>query len=1319
MNKKKHLLFIILTVILCISVMFTAIACDDKKDTPEEEEKATQLFTNGDFSVTSGETYPLTPGSWTGALGYTSAPSGSDNLIAGVIDTEDKAFSKNRRTYGRVANPGKSFDTADGDSSNLLMIYNKANTFYKYTSSSISLTANHYYKLSFAIKTVNLSSNNSENRLAGANVFVNGSAYAEYTGINTNGEWQYKELYIQNGSSSGSFTVVAQLGGGSSSDTAALTSGHAFFDNFVLTDLTDVEEDETAFTQDDFDNVTIGTDGATTTQKYSTLLGDTDMNYTTGNASPYTASKYSTITGFGNGDNAWSSSSYVEKGILDTSITSTLTTSYGDKTRLDLTTPSNSLNSKVLYIQNKRATAYGYRNQTSYTLNSGENTYYKISVMVRTHIPDANKGATLKLTTGSGADNDLGIKINNINNSEWTEYSFVIKANQIRNRSVYLEMWLGEGGQEDTDTHVIGSAFFDCISFSTATEEEYNSTEENSQVATKADLTTDMANINSIDGNIFNNDIHSDNLPINSTTSGVVSTEDTAWSNSQFSSVENPKSALSNNPEVIVINNFLPTSYRLSNIFRNSSGAVDKNGSLGTILPNSNYIISFWVKTKDIKSGSGLTASLNRFENKNNLSLDNVAAGNYASFFTSSSEFTAINTEDLKDYVSEGNNGYTEFAFYVQGNELVNSELALSFALGSGDKTSSASHISGYAFISNITIEKIEPTEYTSATASTVLKKLSLQSAAGSNEVSSNGFFNYINTTDTLSQYSSETLGEGKEVFNGDGKLSDVYGIPTGWTISNSALLDNDGESLTDASSGKALAGVVDLTSEKHKAAMNTLTGSETANIEQLKDKGLVGYNVEDYPHILMLKTNNVSKFNYTSSNLSLSANSYYMVTVWARTISNDDRFSIVLSSTTNTSVNDTYEFSGIEGHTDWKQYSFFIQTGYSSVTAKLSLYAGNNNTDAAVSSTVFFANASYASISEDAYNAGVEGGTEAEYKLIKESWLTDTFDQTSGDASLATPSGWTGATLDKDASSDEDHLAAGVFNKNSSDWGDLDLDADNDSAIVDAIFNDTDTTIGNKTLVIYNKQNTAYGYTSNSISLKEDTYYKISIWLLTYGLKSTDSATVTLKINNLSYVFGKLSTSELTANEQARRINTSDYSDGSEKIGVWTQYNFYVKTEAKVTASATLSISLGADSGDDEALWMSGYVFADNFLTETISEEEFIARQPVEGETEDTIDESIIDSALVPNNFRIVFTTEDADAKAPEDDSTENGGNDNSFLWLYITSGVIGGLIVIVVIAWLIKKFAPKRKFGAKSKASYDKNSDVKNNDRKNKYNS
>lgn len=1318
MNKKKHLLFIILTVILCISVMFTAIACEDEKDTPEEE-TVTKLFTNGDFSTTSGETYPLTPGSWTGALGYSSAPSGADNLIAGVIDTEDSSYSKNRKTYGRVANPGKSFTLGDNDSTNVLMIYNKNNTFYKYTSSSISLTANHYYKLSFAVKTLNLSSNNNENSLAGANVFVTGSAYAEYTGINTNGEWQYKELYIQSGSSSGSFTVVAQLGAGTSSDTAALTSGHAFFDNFVLTDLTDVDDDETAFTEEDFNKITIGTTGDTTVAKYSALLGDVDMNYTSGSTSPYSASKYTTVAGFGNGDNAIISSSYVEKGILDVSKTPTLTTSYGDKTVLNLTTPSASANSKILYIQNKKATAFGYRNQALYNVKSGSDTYYKISVMVRTDIPDANSGATLKLTTGSGADNDLGYKIENINNSEWTEYSFVIKANQIRSRSVYLEMWLGQGGQED-NTHVIGSAFFDCISFTKVTQNDYENA--NSNVSTQVDFTTSTDNIKTIDNDLFKNDINADNLPVNSTTFNTADTSN--WTNSAFSSIENPGSAVDTKPNILVINNFLPTSYAISNIFRSTDGNITRSNDnqLNNILPNSYYIISFWVKTQNINSGSGLTATLKRFDNPDNLSLDGVKASNYSSFFTSSSEFTAINTEDLTDYKSEGNNNYTEFAFYVQGNELKTAELALSFALGSGDKTSSASHISGYAFISNISIEKIEPTEYTSASASTVIKKLSLLSSAGSNEVSSNGYFNFINTTDTLSQYNE--IAESKKIFDENGKLQDVYGVPTGWTVSNSDLLDKDGDSLTEVSYTKALAGIIDFTSTTHTDALNTIldgnnNGDRKAGVEQISNV-LTGYNTDDYPHILMLRTNNLAKFNYTSSNLSLSANSYYIVSVWARTATTEDKLSIVLSSTTNTSTDDNYKFSNIAGHTDWKQYTFFIQTGYSAVTAKLSLYAGSNSSDTHTSSTAFFANASYASISEDAYNAGISVSDPTDYGMLNESWLTDTFDQSSGDDSLSTPSGWTGATVDTDASSDDEHVASGVFNKNISDWGDLDLDADNDSNIVDAIFNDTKTKIGNKTLVIYNKQNTAYGYTSNSISLAEDTYYKISIWILTYGLNSGDSATVTLKLNNLSYVFGKLSTSELTANEQARRINTSTYdAEGNETIGVWTQYNFYVRTEKGVTATATLNVALGAESGDNEELWRSGYVFADNFLTEKITESDFIARQPVEGETDETIDNSIIASDLVPNNFRIVFTSNDADAEEPTDEEENNGGSDTSYLWLYITSGVIGGLILIVVIVWLIKKFAPKRKFGTKKKATYDKNSDAKNNDRKNKYNS
>ena len=66
MNKTRRFLMILLVLALCIGVMFSAIACDpDDADEEEDDNAPTELFTNGNFETTSGDTYPLTPSSWT------------------------------------------------------------------------------------------------------------------------------------------------------------------------------------------------------------------------------------------------------------------------------------------------------------------------------------------------------------------------------------------------------------------------------------------------------------------------------------------------------------------------------------------------------------------------------------------------------------------------------------------------------------------------------------------------------------------------------------------------------------------------------------------------------------------------------------------------------------------------------------------------------------------------------------------------------------------------------------------------------------------------------------------------------------------------------------------------------------------------------------------------------------------------------------------------------------------------------------------------------------------------------------------------------
>ncbi|MEG1608867.1 MAG: hypothetical protein RR348_03285, partial [Clostridia bacterium] len=75
-----------------------------------------------------------------------------------------------------------------------------------------------------------------------------------------------------------------------------------------------------------------------------------------------------------------------------------------------------------------------------------------------------------------------------------------------------------------------------------------------------------------------------------------------------------------------------------------------------------------------------------------------------------------------------------------------------------------------------------------------------------------------------------------------------------------------------------------------------------------------------------------------------------------------------------------------------------------------------------------------------------------------------------------------------------------------------------------------------------------------------------------------------------------------------------------------------------------------------------------------------------------DKLDESSLSAEAAKTNFRIVFTKDDANAEEGQEPGAEPAKKAN-LNWLYITSGVVGGVIVIVVVIVIVKKVAPKRK--------------------------
>lgn len=1223
MNKKRHFLTALIVVVMCVCLVVSFVACaNNEKENNENTETNNELFTNGQFTLTTGENYPLTPSSWTSASGTSSAPSGSDNLIAGVIDTSEKSFKSNKKTYGNINNPGK----VGANDDNVLMIYNKNATSYKYTSSGVKLNKNSYYKLTFAVKTLITSTTSN----SGVYAYVNGDAYAAFEAVNTNGEWKTYTVYFQTSNiADNNINLVLSLG-----KESTYTSGHAFFDDVVLTNLTDVKEGETAFTQTDFDNVAINE----TTAKYSMIVGDKEFDYTSSSSSSvFNPVKYNGQQGSGSNGSAPSSSNYIDKGIVDTSVTKT--TPLGDGT-IDLTAAPNAVGSKVLMLNNKKDTAYGYR--ASSAIRFGASKYYALSIYVRTNILNG-KGATLKLTNGTSTD-ERNITIDEINtNDAWQQVTFYVESNAKRHNDLYLEMWLGQGGKDDTNTHVKGIALFDSVSFKEITAEEYNGQSTN-KFSLKSTTPEDP-----IDQSKFANTTYDDTI---------------ATDRSEFK-VENG---------LLTINNILPTATTISNFTKNDDDKlVSTNGY--TIYPNTYYLVSVMFKTEIADKNKGLNINLIS-ENKD------AKSDKYEDKKTTSASLTNLNSTNLEDNIIS--DGYTEAKFFVKGGHYDSKIVGLEFVLGTGKGTQSSAHVIGKVIIKSMSVEKITASEYNAVSSDTLTKTTSFEESAGENEIASNGQFKLIDSAATKELYK-------ENIFTNEGKLDKHMAVPKGWTITNKSAI-------TD---GNSRSGVIDLNS----TSLMTELGLVTDNFFE----GFEGATLENNPTVLGINSIDSKAIGYSSNTVSLSANSYYVFSVWAK--SNGSNITIELSTKSGNGKETKYHnITPVDSK--WHRYYIYVETGIASVSLKLSLYAGNPQASSNTNNGwVFYDNAKYVSIDENTYKQGAKLESSTTTNVLAQSWLVDSFESTSQDG-ISNPSNWSGSLIDSEAKSDSENLTAGVFDRTTGDWSKLNIDPDKAPTVANAIFDDSKN-IGDSVLAIYNKNAGAYKYSSTSTNLKADTYYKISVWVLTYGLAKDDSATVTLKLNNQTYTFGKLISDKSTAYDKNRLINTSTYAeDGTETIGTWKELNYYVKTDKDVTASATLSVGLGYSGKDN---WKDGYVFADNFSVTAITEEEFIERKVVEGETEETIDESLIADELVPNNFRIVFTEESANAEedlnADKEENTDDNKNKNDLLWLWITSGIVGGVIVIAVIVVMIRKFAPKKKNRKLTSKKSSKSNKSKNN--------
>lgn len=903
--------------------------------------------------------------------------------------------------------------------------------------------------------------------------------------------------------------------------------------------------------------------------------------------------------------------------------------------------------------------------------------YYKVTVSLNTKYVENGK-AYLALGKSKDLSDNTVIEIaqKDSENNGWNEYTFYVYANENTADELYFHFGLGK--DSDDKNKAKGYILVDDLKI-----------EETDDTTQTGDYVTDNrfkpADNKLTDAFVNKSGTDINGVPVTITGDGEeFSADDKTPYVSSIFSARNRK-------------------------FTSAKATLAKFQTKATLQKDTYYRFSVWVRTVDVPSTSGVVLTV--YDGDNDL---NSAAKAIATF-------AAVTTDkDLADS-SSSLNGYRELVCYFHTASLQNQDVTFEISLGSGGAFTSSTLFSGTAYIANASLVETDYTKYNGASASGTYEKKYDWYETLSSETFTNGQFQKYNYSDT------KFFKDGGVNEKGEFQ-STSFGVPSGWTLKG----EKD----------KAVAGIVDVNREN---LLNNLATKLGITAEVLKavpvdanDKPVETFGIyaggNSYLLINSADVEGLAKesvrVGYVSNSFTLNANSYYKISVMVKVI--NGQASVYLMTDNNIAeTNVDSKFENIEASTasqtgGWKRYTFYVKTGFSSISATLGLYLGgqdkdialtdanmvladglngkyvkkaaneyevyNKNThkdatetynykDSAKGGTVLFDYVIKEDISESVYNAKTASATASaadEYEETKRVEMNlDSFGlATTPDENKPTsPKGWTKTSLTKDT--DTEQLQSGVIYST-----------------------DYKAHSGESCLIIpyLNTAGASY-YASDAKTLTKDGFYKISVWAkLSEG--HTGKAYITLVATNYG--------------ENSKYV---DYASQTIEVDSteWKEYVFFIKAPSSDTKidkygenakDLSLKIRLGfGESADNKA---SGYVLFDDVLIEKldVKADEFDKhvkefKDANAGLTVNTVKYSAIDKEEE--------TTPD---KEPDKENNKDSGK--NFNWVIFTSVAFGAIVVIAVAAFFIKKYLPKHKEGKqqvdKKKTSKKKEDDYKN---------
>ena len=1274
-------------------------------------------------------------------------------------------------------------------------------TAYGYTSSSFTIAKGGYYKLSVDVLTKDIKG--SENGTPGARIYVSSNTYAEFDAIDTQGQWVTYSVIIEGSpSSSSTLSVMLALGKYSLSYTTGLTTGYAVFDNLTLTKLESGDEyaqavlnektnNENAKTTTTatlkvsngrFDFGTTSLSSSATPNGWSLVTGNSGSNDSAPSSLGYNAiidaskfadnyNKYSTTYYTKSEADPDKKSSYVPAGSLEA-----IANENNDNRIQKLI--DGSVGTNVFMLSQQLMTAQGVKSSRSITIE--KNKLYALSLNVYTYgvhgagasiILSGSDGKDIVIKGISAAPSDnvfIGsTKIDSnsyaagtdqgVTTDGWKTYTFYIQGNQFKDYSYNMTVWLGtEGTSSNTaveytnwnsdktqttykanGTFSNGWLFMDELNLKEIAADDVPSTlvkdvnEKQTLDLTEAgmsayeglkvDLTT--TNMSPFDGMLANTTGTSsqEGIDVIADTNGIpqgwVSNFDLTDSKAPLAKGLVSEGVVELEKDALPYDTVDKHAYQIK-ITGDSRYEIETQTF--TIEKNKFYRISVWVKTIDVKETSGAYVYL-------------VKKGDTVKDDSTLTTFSQINTNSDENGFDAYLNDWCELTMLVKGSEKEDVTVSLKFALGSGDRWASSTLTSGSMFVANVNGASISQTVYDNTSTGTYVKNVNLASASSSYTFT-NGAFDDYDTKD-------ENLEEGKSL-----NEQNAAATPSNWTFSDKTLKPNTSES-------NLVAGIVALNTTDNKSFSHSdQTTAVFPNVAPSVFDSFYGnfYDVNtdlaSFPgkkaQLLAIGSNNGTTgyaAGFSSGSVTLSANGYYALSVYARTVGNTT-FSIYLTGessvdSTNESGASAFVETKTASESEWAKYTFYIRTGQSSVSVKLNLWLGQDTTygtvegetselqaeNAKSNGTVFFDNVTYNTIDEDTYDKA-ETSDVANETIHKLSFLTDSFDSLSSAVEsrkeLSTPNGWTGTvsgtTSSKATKSGIVYADRNFYEVETVDGVDYarilgaDYTVDSDEAtptdeeIADAkkearFEGKTDEEIiatlkeekvvalkkanwipvsvleaksGKQMLVINNTEKSAYTYTSSTFTLKEASFYEISVWVKTYGMSNDDD----ISGANVELYLG-------SANESDKPFAFTAIKGADTKE--WTKYTFVVKTMDDDVTSVTVKLSLGkyeSETVDGETTVTgitSGYAMFDDVTIKQVDEAAY----------DKAVTDSETDSTLLTRQVS-------NETKGSSDDNNNNGNNETpsktfntEALWWMVPTIVLAVLIIVVVIVYVVRK--------------------------------